>query len=107
MSMSGDDIVISGMSGRFPLSDSVDELARNLFSGVDLITESDSRWPKDFCDISSRMGRIESYDRFDANFFGIATEVAEHLDPQSRMLLEVAYEAIMDAVSCNKKRYNS
>ncbi|CAG2170884.1 unnamed protein product, partial [Oppiella nova] len=97
MSTSLDDIVISGMSGRFPLSDSVDELARNLFSGVDLITESDSRWPKNFCDISSRMGRIESYDRFDANFFGITTEVAEDLDPQIRMLLEVAYEAIMDS----------
>ena len=46
MSTSLDDIVISGMSGRFPMSDSVDELARNLFAGVDLITESDSRWPK-------------------------------------------------------------
>ncbi|CAG2173867.1 unnamed protein product, partial [Oppiella nova] len=97
MSMSGDDIVISGMSGRFPLSDSVDEFARNLFAGVDLITESDSRWPKDFCDISSRMARIESYDRFDANFFGLTTEVAEDMDPQSRMLLEVAFEAIMDS----------
>ncbi|CAG2177339.1 unnamed protein product [Oppiella nova] len=101
MSTSLDDIVISGMSGRFPLSDSVDEFARNLFAGVDLITESDSRWPKDFCDISSRMARIESYDRFDANFFGLTTEVAEDLDPQSRMLLEVAFEAIMDSDFCD------
>ncbi|CAG2176384.1 unnamed protein product, partial [Oppiella nova] len=97
MSTSLDDIVISGMSGRFPLSDSVDDFARNLFSGVDLITESDSRWPKDFCDISSRMGRIESYDRFDGNFFGVTPEMAEIMVPESRMLLEVAYEAVMDA----------
>ena len=51
----------------------------------------------DFCDISSRMGRIESYDRFDANFFGVTPEMAEIMVPENRMLLEVTYEAIMDS----------
>ena len=32
-----DEIVISGMSGRFPESESLDELWENLMSGVDMI----------------------------------------------------------------------
>ena len=38
-------IVISGMSGRFPESNSTDELANNLYNNVDMITEDDRRWP--------------------------------------------------------------
>jgi fatty acid synthase len=41
----GEDIVISGISGRFPESDSVDEFAKNLYNNVDMITEDDRRWP--------------------------------------------------------------
>ena len=39
-------MVISGMSGRFPESDSTEEFADNLYNNVDLITEDDRRWPK-------------------------------------------------------------
>lgn len=38
-------IVISGMSGRFPESDSTDEFAQNMYNNLDLITEDDRRWP--------------------------------------------------------------
>jgi len=41
----GEEIVISGMSGRFPESDSTDEFADNLYNKVDMITEDDRRWP--------------------------------------------------------------
>lgn len=41
-----DDVVISGLSGRFPESDSVDEFKRNLFDGVDMVTDDERRWPK-------------------------------------------------------------
>jgi fatty acid synthase len=40
----GEDVVISGMSGRFPESDSVDEFAHNLYNKVDMIV-GDWRWP--------------------------------------------------------------
>ena len=40
-----DQVVISGMSGRFPESDSTDEFAYNLYQNRDLITEDDRRWP--------------------------------------------------------------
>ena len=43
-----DEIVISGMGGRFPMSNSTDELAENLYNNVDMITpdENNERWPK-------------------------------------------------------------
>lgn len=40
-----DSVVISGIGGRFPESDSVDEFARNLFGKVDMITKDNRRWP--------------------------------------------------------------
>lgn len=41
-----EEIVISGISGRFPESDSTDEFRDNLFNHVDMITGDDRRWPK-------------------------------------------------------------
>ena len=43
-----EDIVISGVGGRFPMSDNTDEFASNLFNNIDMITEDDKeeRWPK-------------------------------------------------------------
>ncbi len=44
-----EDIVISGMSGRFPESDTTDEFASNLYNNVDMITDESRRWPKGLC----------------------------------------------------------
>jgi acyl transferase domain-containing protein len=41
----GEEIVISGIGGRFPESDTVDEFAQNLYNKVDMITVDDRRWP--------------------------------------------------------------
>ncbi len=41
----GEKEVISGMNGRFPQSDSTDELTKNLYNKVDMITGDDRRWP--------------------------------------------------------------
>jgi hypothetical protein len=40
-----EDIVISGIGGRFPESDTVDEFAQNLYNKVDMIVDDDRRWP--------------------------------------------------------------
>ncbi len=41
----GEEIVISGIGGRFPESDTVDEFAQNLYNKVNMITVDDRRWP--------------------------------------------------------------
>jgi hypothetical protein len=41
----GEEIVISGMSGRFPESNSTDEFANNLYNKLDMITDDSRRWP--------------------------------------------------------------
>lgn len=40
-----DEIVISGISGRLPESNSIAELQENLFAGLDLVTDDERRWP--------------------------------------------------------------
>jgi fatty acid synthase len=40
----GEEIVISGIAGRFPDSDNVEILKKNLFDKVDLVTDDDRRW---------------------------------------------------------------
>ena len=47
--------------------------------------------------MNTRMGKLKSIDKFDADFFGIMNQYGENIDPQSKMLLEVTYEAIIDA----------
>ena len=92
-----EDIVISGISGRFPESDNVDELAENLLNHVDMITEDDRRWPIGLYGLPSRAGKIKDLSKFDAQFFGVHGKQANLMDPQARMLLELTYEAICDA----------
>jgi len=41
---SGGDIVISGIAGRFPNSDNMNQLRENLFNKVDLIRVDHGRW---------------------------------------------------------------
>jgi acyl transferase domain-containing protein len=42
-------------------------------------------------------GQLSNVDRYDAEFFGLRSLEAAHVDPQQRLVLEVAWEAIEDA----------
>ena len=97
LSTTVEDIVITGTSGRFPEADSIDELADNLFNGVDMVTADDRRWPVGYCGLPTRNGKLKEIDRFDAAFFNVQPKQAHNMDPQLRLLLEVAYECICDA----------
>lgn len=93
----GEEIVISGISGVYPESDNIAELAENLFNKVDLVTDDDRRFTCGNLEIPSRGGRLKHLDRFDALFFDIQNKEAYYMDPMCRMLLEKSYEAIVDA----------
>lgn len=38
------DVVLTGLSGRLPESDNIEEFAQQLFDGVDLVTADGRRW---------------------------------------------------------------
>jgi len=44
-----------------------------------------------------RSGKIKDLTKFDARFFGVHPKQANVMDPQLRILLEVTYEALVDA----------
>ena len=101
-------IAIVGIGCRLPGGvKSPDDLWKLLRDGVDAITEvPNERWyPSVYHPDPVRPGRMNSrwggfldhVDRFDAEFFGISPREAALADPQQRIMLEVAYEAVEDA----------
>ncbi|KAI8423492.1 hypothetical protein MSG28_012606 [Choristoneura fumiferana] len=86
-----------GLSGRLPESDSIEEFAKNLFDGVDLVTADDRRWPPGLHGLPERNGKLKNLAHFDSAFFGVNPKQADLMDPQQRMLLELTHEAIVDA----------
>ncbi|MBO9533988.1 MAG: acyltransferase domain-containing protein [Solirubrobacteraceae bacterium] len=106
----GDDaIAIVGLSCRLPGGVSGSrELWEFLINGQDGIREvPEDRWgpftPRTGAaaavvqNLNRWGGYLDDVSGFDAEFFGIAPREAELMDPQQRMLLEVAWEAIEDA----------
>ncbi|GMT36007.1 hypothetical protein PFISCL1PPCAC_27304 [Pristionchus fissidentatus] len=91
------DIVISGVSGRFPRCENVDEFGDLLLAGEDLVTEDDLRWPPGLFDLPKRHGKLKELKKFDAQFFSVPPKQANYMDPQVRLLLEVTWEALVDA----------
>jgi acyl transferase domain-containing protein/acyl carrier protein len=102
-------IAVVGIGCRFPGGASgPDAFWARLRDGVDAITEVPSdRWDIDaYYDpdpnapgkMCSRWGGfLEGVDRFDPQFFAIAPREAISLDPQQRLVLEVAWESLEHA----------
>uniref|UniRef100_A0A3P8WFV6 Fatty acid synthase n=1 Tax=Cynoglossus semilaevis TaxID=244447 RepID=A0A3P8WFV6_CYNSE len=91
-----DEIVVSGISGRLPESNNLEEFWENLINGVDMVTEDDRRWTPGLYGLPKRNGKLKDISHFDAAFFGVHPKQANTMDPQLRLLLEIAYEAIVD-----------
>src|SRR5689334_21622286 len=101
-----DGVAIIGMACRFPGAPDVAAFRRNVEQGIESIsTLSDAELiaagvdPKELEHPAyvKRRGVIEDTDRFDARFFGLAARDVELMDPQHRLLLELAVEALEDA----------
>ncbi|XP_068901809.1 fatty acid synthase-like [Tenebrio molitor] len=93
----GEEVVISGMSGRLPDSRNIHEFRDNLFSKTDMVNDDDRRWKLDHPEVPQRSAKIRNIDNLDAGYFGVHHRQANHMDPRMRVLLETAVEAIIDA----------
>ncbi|KAF2328719.1 polyketide synthase [Flavobacterium ginsenosidimutans] len=96
------DIAIIGMAGRFPGSDTIEELWEILRDGKETI----SLFSKDELDVSlpeslredplyiGARGILPSAKTFDPQFFGLNPQLAAAMDPQIRIFLEISFEAL-------------
>ncbi|MEP7308965.1 MAG: beta-ketoacyl synthase N-terminal-like domain-containing protein [Acidobacteriota bacterium] len=101
-----DQIAIVGMSGRFPGAPDLDAFWRNLREGVESITFfGDEELQRQRID-RARLGNpnfvaakshLDDQELFDAGFFGYSPQEAELIDPQHRLFLECAWEALEHA----------
>lgn len=102
----GFDIAIIGMAGRFPGADNLDLFWQNLRDGVESITMFTDEQLLNM-GVSAEMLRaptfvkvgaiLEGQDLFDAALYGYSPREAELLDPQHRLFLECAWEALESA----------
>jgi amino acid adenylation domain-containing protein/FkbH-like protein len=92
-------VAIIGMALRVPGAGDPEAFWNNLSRGVDSITrfapgEPDAPDQADRPDYLPAKGILEDVDRFDAALFGILPNEARLIDPQHRLFLELAWEAM-------------
>jgi non-ribosomal peptide synthase protein (TIGR01720 family) len=101
-----DAIAITGMAGRFPGARNLAEFWTNLKTGVESISFfSDDEVESSGLDVDSfkdprlikAAGVLDDVDLFAGSFFGFSPREAEITDPQQRLFLECAWEALEDA----------
>ena len=96
------DIAVIGMAGRFPGANTIDELWQVLAEGrettrfftdeeIDPSIPPNVKYAPNY--IKAR-GVIDKSDEFDPMFFGLNPKAAELMDPQQRIFLEIAWEAL-------------
>lgn len=102
----GLEIAVIGMAGRFPGASNIYEFWKNLREGVESVSFfSDEELTAN--GIKTELlqnpnyvkanGVLQKAAYFDASFFGYVPKEAETMDPQTRVLHEIAWEALEDA----------
>lgn len=99
-------IAVVGMAGRYPEAWNLDQFWQNLVNGRECITffsEQELREAGISDELLSHQDYVKAQGScpgtffFDASFFGYTPREAEFLDPQHRVFLECAWEALEDA----------
>jgi acyl transferase domain-containing protein len=103
----GLEIAVIGMSYRFPGASNSDQFWTNLCEGVESVSFFSDQELESFGAISRDLfdhpqyvkagAVLEGVELFDAGFFGYSPRDAAILDPQQRLFLECAWEALEDA----------
>jgi len=104
--LTGREIAVIGMAGRFPGARNLNEFWQNLRNGVEAVTfftdeellasgvEPETIRHPNYVPAGSLLDDVEL---FDASFFGYNAREAEILDPQQRLFLETTWHALEDA----------
>jgi acyl transferase domain-containing protein len=99
-------IAIVGMRARFPGADDLEQFWQNLASGTESITRLSpdemraAGIPDELMNLPGYVNAaplLGDVDLFDAEFFGFSARDASLTDPQHRLFLETAWEALEDA----------
>ena len=98
-----DEIAVVGMACRFPEADSIEEFWNLLSSGgtainklpIERFNPADIRREPKLADFWGNF--LRTPDVFDHRFFSISGREAKSMDPQQRLALQVAYEALESA----------
>jgi amino acid adenylation domain-containing protein len=99
------DIAVIGMAGRFPGAATVDELwellkagqeTTRFFSSEELDASIPAHIKNDPLYVKAR-GVLADADQFDASFFGLNPKLAQTMDPQQRVFMEIAWEVLEQA----------
>ena len=100
------EIAIIGMAGRFPGADSLEDFWRNLCAGresLSALSDEDLQASGIGASVFNQpdyvrvAGLLKDVERFDAAFFGYTPREAAITDPQQRIFLECAWEALENA----------
>ncbi|MEV0238297.1 beta-ketoacyl synthase N-terminal-like domain-containing protein, partial [Nonomuraea sp. NPDC050786] len=110
------DIAVVGMAGRFPGARDLREFWRNLRAGRESVTVftdeellADGVSPEllERPDYVRAGAVLDDVDLFDARFFGYSAREAAIVDPQQRLFLECAWQALEDAGALPGERRES
>ncbi|MFI6234801.1 beta-ketoacyl synthase N-terminal-like domain-containing protein [Micromonospora sp. NPDC050784] len=96
----GRPVAVIGMAGRFAGAGDVARFWTNLVDGVESVRRTGEQPPSggvDDGEFVGAVGKVDGVDLFDADHFRVPPAEAVTLDPQQRILLEVAAEALDDA----------
>ncbi|XP_050438841.1 fatty acid synthase-like [Adelges cooleyi] len=97
MSSLKDEVVISGISGKFPECNGADELKSLLFNKNNGVTDDTRGCIQKNNNISTATGKMNNTDAFDSIFFKVHSKLGVVMDPEAKLLNERAIEAIIDA----------
>lgn len=95
------DIAVIGMSGVFPMADTVTGFFQNLLAGKDCI----HKVPEERLELTKQdknksyleFGYLNKIDEFDYEFFNISSKEANYMDPQQRLALQEACKTIWNS----------
>ncbi|HOQ01194.1 MAG TPA: beta-ketoacyl synthase N-terminal-like domain-containing protein [Acetivibrio clariflavus] len=109
------DIAIIGIGAKLPLADNIDEFWENIIKGKDCIREFPDTRKRDIDNFFAHIGQsdeniqyingayLDEIDKFDYEFFRLTPIEARLMDPNQRLFLQTAWEAIEDSGYGGKK----